>query len=181
MASEYWIMQLHPSASREPYRSAQRVLSRNEIGVGFNNLPEQDMSFLDLSKITDPIDRRYVEYFHDGMQPGDIVLVVEHQIAVALVEIVGPYEFVPNLAWPPHRRKVRVLGWYPDFVEHPTKPEEMDMRGTLQKLEKLSRVGKPRVSYKLVERWLRFLAAQATPPPPPNQAAGMNQGGVIQI
>lgn len=93
----YWNIQLHPN-DLEWNREKELLEKYSVIGLG------------DWEEAT-----KQQPDFENAMQIGDIVLVKHGATIIALVEVVGAYEYsntTDDLLWFERRRKVKVLDWY---------------------------------------------------------------------
>ena len=86
----YWRMQLHPSDPKRALEHAINSLNRGYIGLDFEKFGG-DLSTV--SKKDHPGQRIYWHFAHT-MREGDLVLVIVHHYPFALVEVVGPYNYL---------------------------------------------------------------------------------------
>jgi len=152
----YWRMQLHPSDSGRAVAHTMKSLGLGYIGLDFQN-PQGDLTDIKREDI-DATQRDYWEFAH-VMDKGDKVLIVAHHYPCALVEVSGEYNYIRRPEeelgiWFRHLRRVKVVGYYADFVTQPSAWEQTTMTDTISILKAIDGV-----SYMLIERWLSQISA----------------------
>ena len=99
----YWNIQLHPN-DLGWNREKELLITHSVIGLG--DWPEA---------------AKQQPNFENTMQKGDFVLVKHGATIIALVEVIGDYEYSTlkdDLLWFERRRKVKVLDWYNDIYDY---------------------------------------------------------------
>jgi len=146
----YWRMQLHPSDPAHAVAHTIKSIGLGYIGLDFAN-PPGDLTDVPREAI-DKTQRDYWDFAHT-MQVGDTVLVVAHHYPCALVEVIGEYNYIRRPkdelgVWFRHLRRVKVLGFYADYITNPAAWEQTTMTDTISVLK-----SSDGVSYQLIERW----------------------------
>ena len=91
----YWNIQLHPNDLG--WRREKELLEKHGV-IGLGDCEE-------------------AAQFENTMQKGDIILVKRGATIIALVEVIGDYEYntqTDDLLWFERRRRIKVLDWYND-------------------------------------------------------------------
>lgn len=117
----YWQMKLHPNEPAKALEHTINSLCRKYIGLDFEHF------YGDLAVAT-PEDighqRRY-QVFATEMKEEDLVLIVVHRRPFALVEVVGPYNYLKTDpektlgVWFRHFRRIKFHGYYADCHVNP--------------------------------------------------------------
>lgn len=121
MSMNYWHMQLRFAEIREDQE--KEILTQTAlIGLG-----EKD-------KVPTKSKQSQIDRFKENMKIGDVVLVRNGGRPIALVEVVGEYEYSESvnkeLDWFLHRRKVKILSFINENAAAFPQPQ-----GTLQQLK----------------------------------------------
>lgn len=109
-------MQLHPASPGEAVEQTIKCLSAGYIGLDFS----ADVGDLLVAQQTSlpPNQRDYWAFAHEMME-GDLVLIMAHHFPVALVRVVGPYNYIRSVrrtgVWFRHFREVDGIRFYADF------------------------------------------------------------------
>ena len=152
----YWRMQLDPDDSVRAVERRIDRLSRGYIGLGFRNDFSGDLS---KAERTDrPRGQRIYKHFATTMLEGDFVLIIAHHHPVALVEVIGPYNYVkdhdpPDVigVWSRHFRRVKVHGYFSDWYTNPFEWER-----TISTVA-IGRAGQQSHTYRIIRRWREWL------------------------
>jgi hypothetical protein len=147
----YWRMQLHPAEPEEAIRHTVKSLSAGYIGLDFStDIPD----LLTVPQNQLPENQRHYWAFAHEMLEGDFVLLFTHHFPLALVRVVGPYNYIRSTApeigvWFRHFRRVEDVRYYGDLVTNAHNWESMQMTATITPLRDAGSA-----SYRLIERWL---------------------------
>jgi len=146
----YWKIQLHPNDNTRAVEHTMRTLGLRYIGLGFANQPG-DFTGVSADEVVQS-QRDYWEFSHT-MHEGDLVLVVAHHYPCALVQVLGCYNYVHNPeeeigVWFRHFRRVKVVGYYADFVVNPAQWKRTKMTDAIVILRNTESL-----SYQLIEEW----------------------------
>lgn len=152
----FWRMQLHPDDSRNAVLHSMKSLGLGYIGLDFAN-PPGDLTDIAPTEI-DKAQRDYWEFAHT-MQASDLVLVIAHHYPCALVEVTGQYNYIrePELelgVWFRHFRRVKVLGYYADYIANPASWQQTTMTDTISILRSTDSI-----SHQLIEQWAASVRA----------------------
>ena len=152
----FWRMQLHPHEGARAIGHAIDSLSRGYIGLGFRNDFSGDLSKADPRDL--PRGQRVYQHFATTMQEGDFVLIIAHHHPVALVEVIGPYNYVKDPdphdvigVWFRHFRRVKVHGYYGDWYTNPAEWEK-----TISTVA-IGRAGRQSQTYRIIQQWREWL------------------------
>ncbi len=155
----YWRMQLHPNEAARAVERAIDSLSRGYIGLSSRNDFSGDLSTAEDSDL--PRGQRVYRQFATTMQEGDFVLIIAHHHPTALVEVIGPYNYVRDHdpydvigVWFRHFRRVKVHGYYADWYTNPAEWEE-----TISTVA-IGRAGRQTQTYRIIRRWREWLDQQ---------------------
>ena len=143
----YWRMQLHPSDPKRALEHAINSLNRGYIGLDFEKFGG-DLSTV--SKKDLPGQRIYWHFAHT-MREGDLVLVIVHHYPFALVEVVGPYNYLKEEpdrtlgVWFRHFRRIKLHGYYADWHSNAAEWDRAIFAATIH------RAGRNSATYRLIE------------------------------
>ena len=126
----YWNIQLHPNDLR--WNKERELLEKHGM-IGLGDWDEA---------------ARQQPDFENAMAIGDVVLVKHGGSIIALVEVIGNYEYqehTDDLLWFQRRRKVKVLDWYKETYGYSVSP-----RKTLERS-----VGTDTSTYQSIIHWIQ--------------------------
>ncbi len=147
----HWRMQVHPGTSTEAIKDTVESLSAGYIGLDFV-IPVSDL--LTVRQEALPENQKNYWAFAHEMKIGDQVLLFAHHFPLALVKVIGDYNYIRDKApeigvWFRHFRKVDDVRYYGDFVTDARKWEPIPMTATITPLRKPTSK-----TYQLIEKWL---------------------------
>ena len=132
----YWRMQLHPDEPKKSVMHAVTCLSSGNIGLDFAGNIGDLKELLDRNDLPDG-QQDYWDFAH-AMKPGDVVLIMAHHFPVALCRVEGDYNYIrepdPSIGWFRHFRKVKVVGYYADYVTDARSWQQIAMTDTISSL-----------------------------------------------
>lgn len=147
----YWRMQVHPGDSDNAIKHTVESISAGYIGLDFaTDIPDLKMIQQDAL----PENQRNYWAFAHEMQIGDHALLFAHYFPLALVRVVGEYNYVREKApeigvWFRHFRKIDDVRYYGDYVTDARKWEYLTMTATITPLRDPNSN-----SFKLIDEWL---------------------------
>lgn len=147
----YWRMQVHPGDSDKAIKHTVESISAGYIGLDFvTDTPDLKT----VSQDSLPENQRNYWAFAHEMQIGDHVLLFAHHFPLALVRVVGDYNYIREKApeigvWFRHFRKIDDVRYYGDYITDARKWENLTMTATITPLRDPNSA-----SYKLIDEWL---------------------------
>lgn len=157
-----WRMQLQPNVSgAEAKKHTNQCLENNSIGLDFAIADTMgDLRNTTKSKVkqaTKPKgngkDQGIYYDFYDKMAIGDVVLITIGPKPIALVEVVGEYQYSSESdLWCQHHRKIRILGYYE--TDQKMLPKQLlGLGGTIQRIKRSPTAP----VYKFICAWLAWV------------------------
>jgi hypothetical protein len=150
----YWRMQLHPDDPKRSVFHAIACLGAGYIGLDFRTDSGDLMRLSDKKDLPDG--QHDCWNFAHSMMTGDIVLIMAHHFPVALVRVEGDYNYIhrsdPQIGWFRHFRRVKVIGYYADYVTDALSWQRILMMNTILALR-----NKTSASYRLIQKWLEAI------------------------